>query len=296
MMKRGIVREPKLPPGEGRWLARGSSSSWGFHDPDLEYLRPITEPDALSLQRAHKYFGLSKGQSAVTPLFDAYGAWRDTPKSVSDFTRLGPLHLYAGAVGERLMSFLLVWRMALDHLAKDTSSRFGKDSKQWEAFEASRKQAHKSHFGYRVVDAMRNLVQHQEKPPLAYSLLRSPCTCDRCDGQHEDLDLEVRLSKDWLLSNQCPRMLKQDLIAMERNDIDVRVAVDGSMAGIEDILYAMAMVNDEALGHLARLVAIFGETEPHIPLIVEWTADDKPVKASLRPLDGLAWVMTRATR
>ncbi len=83
---------------------------------------------------------------------------------------------------------------------------------------------------------------------------------------------------------------------MERNDIDVRVAVDGSMAGIEDILYAMAMVNDEALGHLARLVAIFGETEPHIPLIVEWTADDKPVKASLRPLDGLAWVMTRATR
>jgi hypothetical protein len=208
---------------------------------------------------------------------------------------MGPLHLYTDRVDKELVSFLLVWRMALDHLASATSSWFGKDSKQWEAFEVGRRRAYDTHFGYRVVDAMRNRVQHQERPPLTHTLLRYPYTCDECDKEHADLDLAVSLPKEWFLSSQCPRLLKQDLTATDRDDIDIRAAVDESMQGFRDILYVMTMASDEAPGHLASLVNVFDETEPLVPVLVEWHIDGKPRATSLREFDSMAWVVKRST-
>jgi hypothetical protein len=182
----------ELPPNDGWWFASSSRAH-----PDLiavEYLHPLSEGEIDTLSAAYEYFARGWKEPKVKPLFEAYQAWRQAPQAAAGLTQTGPLP--REIVENALVTFLLVWRMALDHLASAISSRFGKEFRQFQAYTASRRRAYDTYFGYRVVESMRNLTQHQEKPPIEQTLERHPHACEKCGREHDDVrDLSVTLSR-----------------------------------------------------------------------------------------------------
>jgi len=67
------------------------------------------------------------------------------------------------------VGWLLVWRLVLDQAEHDLSSRFGQNSDQLASFRLARNRAYDSSRAYRVVEALRNLVQHREMPSIRLS-------------------------------------------------------------------------------------------------------------------------------
>ena len=64
------------------------------------------------------------------------------------------------------VGWLLIWRLIVDQAEHDLSSRFGDNSSQLASFRLARKNAYDSSSAYRVVEALRNLIQHREMPSL----------------------------------------------------------------------------------------------------------------------------------
>jgi hypothetical protein len=283
---------PKLPPNEGWWLAR--SSRVHPHLSAVEYLRPLSDGEVDALSAAYEHFVRGREQPEVKQLFEAYQAWRGAPRAAASLTSTGPLPMEI--VEKALVTFLLVWRMTLDHLARAISSRFGKESRQFEAYTASRRRAYDTYFGYRVVESMRNLVQHQEKPPLEQTLERHAYTCKKCGQEHDDVrDLSVTLSPAWLRKG-CSATLKRELDELNTDSIDMRVAVEESMRGFENILHAVLLSTHDGPAHRAALVNVFEETSPDYPVLVEcWSDEEGEPRVSVCSFDAVDWVVKRAS-
>jgi hypothetical protein len=285
--------EPLMPPSEGTWLARTPSRFRSFYDP-IEYLRPLSKAETDSLDIAHEYFRLGKQQTNVESLFKAYRDWSEAPIFVAEATRLGGPP-QTEVVEDRLLSYLLVWRMAIDQLANATSTHFGRESEQWKAYQEGRRRAYDAYFGYRVIDAMRNLVVHKEMPPLTHTLIAYPYNCDKCGNEHANLDLSVSVSKSWFLGRErCPRVLRRDLINRDEDAIDIRAAVAESVRGFEDLLLSILLASDPARRHLAALINMFNETSPDAPVTVERKINENGRdRARVKDFNDLEWVITR---
>lgn len=290
---------PLQPPSDGCWLAHGFTENVNFYS--IEYKRLISDAEYVATQNAWQHFKSGRWLPEVQPLLKVYRSWQEAPGSVTGQARLGGFRLgefLEEVIEDRLISFLLTWRMALDQLASATSSRYGKDSSEWRAYQAGRRKAYDIYFGYRVVEAMRNRVQHQGRPPLAQELIRFPYICEKCGEEHfsYDLDLSVTMRAEWLLeSENCPRTLRRDLMDPSNEIIDIREAVQQSMQGFEDILFALLMSSNGAAEHLDILVRAFGETSPYRPVLVKsWKDDSGRWLASLEQLSDVDWVVARS--
>jgi hypothetical protein len=280
---------PQLPPNYGWWLASSSRAHASLCA--IEYLRPISEIEFDTLCAAYEHCARSRKQPEVEPLLQAYEAWRRALRSAASLSRLGPLP--KEIVEKKLVAFLLVWRMAFDHFASIISSRFGKGSMQFDAYTASRCCAYDRYFGYRVIESMRNIVQHQERPPLEQTIERHPYSSENCDQEHDVLDLSVALSAAWLRKG-CSATLRRDLDGLSNDSINMRLAVEEAMQGFEDILYAVLLATDDGRSHRAALVAVFGETRPNYPVLVEyWSGQEGEPRASVLALRDVAWIVDR---
>lgn len=283
--------KPLLPPTDGLWLAHSASKRVDFYS--IQYLRPLGGAEGTAVYAAWKFFQSGRNRSETEPLFEAYRKWLNVPDLLIGQAGLGsPVWQITE---DRLMSFLLVWRMALDQLASATSSRHGKESIEWRAYQAGRKAAYDTYFGYRVVEAMRNRLQHQDMPPLTQALERCPYTCERCGKEHVDLHLSITMKAQWLLeSASCPRTLKRDLEDPANAVIDIREAVKQSMRGFDDLIYTLLMSDSEAPELLALLAGIFDETAPDVPIIVKTGAGGTGGwGGGIEQLRDMEWVITR---
>lgn len=283
-----------MPPSEGQWLARSSRRRTSFFDP-IEYLRPLSEDEFTSLRSAFEYFKLVKRRPEVRPLFDAYENWQSALGHAAEASRLGgPVH--EQFVEDRLVAFLLVWRMTIDQLKATTLSCFGKASKQWEAYETGRTCAYDTHFGYRIIEGMRNFIQHYQRPPLIQTIERYPYVCERCGEEHASLDLSVTVPTECFLEwEKCPSTLRRDLVDRADEFVDMRVAVAQSMRGFEDFLYTLITANDKASYYLTVLVNSFRETAPEVPVLIEWqVAGHDNKRSTIKQLYDMDWVITRA--
>lgn len=94
-------------------------------------------------------------------LSSSFSVWRQTFDRVANAKQgeWSP-ELAEGLLGG-FVGWLLIWRLVLDHAAHDLSSRFGKPSEQLSRFRAATHKAYDTSQAYRLVEALRNLVQHQ---------------------------------------------------------------------------------------------------------------------------------------
>jgi hypothetical protein len=285
--------KPLLPPDDGWWLAHDVTRQTSFYS--VQYLRPLSEAESAAVRAAWSFFASWRFRSEIEPLLDAYQHWLNSLNLALGSARLGSRG--NNSIAENaLISFLLVWRMTLDQLANATSSRFGKDSKQWHAYQAGRKIAYDTYFGYRVVEAMRNQVQHQERPALTQEFKNYSYICERCSKEHADLDLSITMHADWLLkSGQCPRVLKTELEHPANAIIEIREAIRESMQGFDDLLYTLLMSDDKAQEHLAVLLQVFSEASPDVPFLVKsWKDESGESQATIVTPSDMDWVIARA--
>lgn len=69
-----------------------------------------------------------------------------------------------GTIHRHLLNLLSAERLYLDQVAHHLSSLFGKDSEAFVAFDTERRSLHGEHLGYRVIEALRNHIQHRGLP------------------------------------------------------------------------------------------------------------------------------------
>jgi len=105
------------------------------------------------------------------------------------------------------VGWLLIWRLVLDQAAHDLSSRFGNDSEQLTKFRLSTHNAYDSSRPYRVVDALRNLVQHRGMPSLTLN------RTEKLDKDTGRIVTQVSYTfpvSDLLNSPKCPAKVKRE--------------------------------------------------------------------------------------
>lgn len=277
-----IDDELPVPPEPGRWLARQL--------PIPEYVRPLHDGEHTIIEHGNLYFRDGLARPAVAALRAAYDNWRARFSMVEDWT-LGPLP--GSMISEPLVSFLLTWRMTVDQLASEVSERFGKDSPQWEALTTARHRAYDGSSAYRIVEFMRNRVQHDQMPPITRSRTRPPA-----GGRPR---LAITVPGTWLLeSPNCPRLLRTDLTRTTVRALDMNLIISESFQAFEDVLCILLLTeNSRAPLYLETFQRMAEETAPAAPTIVlHWLDEDAHARAMFDPLTWLQWAdgITRASR
>ena len=196
-----------------------------------------------------------------------------------------------------LVGWLLIWRLTLDQAAHDLSERFGRESVQLASFRAATRAAYDSSQAYRIVEALRNIVQHREMPPI---LLTRSNRLDVASG----LPVAVTLCKfpaSYLLrSPKCPATVRAELSLTPNAEFELSNVVDDAMTAMMTVLLELARISvPEMIEHVRYLRMLFSETDPVPPLLLRVlrpTADDTVggFDVQMKHLLDLAYVVQNA--
>ncbi|MGW5742328.1 hypothetical protein [Amycolatopsis sp. NPDC003861] len=190
-----------------------------------------------------------------------------------------------------IVSFVLIWRLCIDQARHDISDRFGKDSQQLSNFTLATKQAYDEHFGYRLVEGLRNYVAHRAMPPISGNIQQSRGT----QPNEVVITPTITLSKTPLLeSGKMPKILKQDLEDHPEERIPLPEAIDDAMSGFQKITDALFEIDRPQLEeHLMRLRDLVLETQPEVPALMEYTKSTTGVRqiSGFTRFDDLFWLL-----
>lgn len=164
------------------------------------------------------------------------------------------------------IGWLLIWRLVFDQLDYNISMRFGKESRERSMFKGARSKAYDTHQGYRVVEAMRNLVQHRDMLPLKATRTR------RLDPQSGKVvrGVEFTFPVSWLLeSTKCPAKIKAEFEETPAISLDMINIADDAMAGFQQVFVTIVKINHPEMQDSVNLLRqIFGEAHPGLPILL----------------------------
>ena len=155
-----------------------------------------------------------------------------------------------------LIGWVLIWRLVLDQADHNVSGRFGKESDERSLLKQARNDAYDAHQGYRVVEAMRNLIQHRELPPFSINLSKQ---LHQQTGQVVS-KFEVTFPVSWLLeSSKCPAKIKNEFSNGPHGLLNLNDIVEDAMAGFKRVFVALTKINQpdllESITLLRRILA-----------------------------------------
>jgi hypothetical protein len=163
------------------------------------------------------------------------------------------------------VGWLLIWRLVLDQAEHDLSSRFGKNCGQLARFRLARKNAYDSSPAYRVVEALRNHVQHREMPALT---LKRNETRDHSTGLPKTSASYTFLVAHLLDSPKCPATIKKEFQSTPDVEFNLPDIVNQAMIAIKPVLIELIDISvPELITHITRLKAVFSEA-PGVPLLL----------------------------
>jgi len=188
----------------------------------------------------------------------------------------------AQQVDVALVSFLLMWRLFLDHVSHDLSQRFGKPSAEFERFDQATHDAFDSHPGYRLVEGLRNYVQHVGMPPLTYTVSRRRGT----DGEPETVaEATASLDRQKLVDWKKGSALLRKELAAGQGPLPLLPLVDDAMEGFASLVAVLAQIDGPELAqHIALLQALVNEAAPDVPALAEVGPGAVPGGANSRML------------
>jgi hypothetical protein len=251
---------------------------------ETKFIRCVSAAEAEQINTAIS-FCRAHGTTPTYRLLNAsYATWSQAFTSVANADR-GRLH---PQVTEALMGafvgWLLVWRLVLDQADHDVSSQFGRESEQRTQFNAARSTAYDSSRGYRVIEALRNLVTHRGMPSLRLSRSHQ---LDAKTGQVTRTITYRFPASDLLASPKCPATIKKEFAPNPAEELDLPAIIDDAMAAMARVLIKLIeLYVPELKLHIRALRPIFDEAAD-LPLLLR----AKPPGAST-PAGGLDIEMT----
>lgn len=210
-------------------------------------------------------------------LGSSFRVWQETFQRVASAKR----GEWSPEISEELLGafvgWLLIWRLIVDQAEHDLSSRFGDNSSQLASFRLARKNAYDSSSAYRVVEALRNLIQHREMPSLT---LNRNEALDHGTGQRQKKISYSFPVADLLRSPKCPATIKKQFKDTPDLELDLPTIVDQAMAAIKQVLLELVMISLPELNvHVTHLRTIFTEASG-MPLLLR---AKQPAAGSSRP-------------
>jgi hypothetical protein len=190
-------------------------------------------------------------------LNSSYRVWRQTFDRVAN-AKKGE---WQPALMEELLGaftgWLLIWRLVLDQAAHDLSSRFGKSSEQLTRFRLATSAAYDTSIAYRVVDALRGLVQHRAMPSL---LMNRTEELDRTTGQ-QVTKVSCRFPvSDLLNSPKCPATVKRDFRDKPEAELELPAFIDEAMTAMNSVLVELVRISvPELTTYISQLRKVFEE-------------------------------------
>ena len=169
-----------------------------------------------------------------------------------------------------LVTFLMMWRLFLDQSRHDLSERFGDQSLNFTKFIDATRTAYDNHPGYRLVEGLRNYVQHVGMPDLDIS------TNSR-QGNSGELPIVVEASVvlrregllEYLRKYGGQRILRQDL-EQQSSPLPVIELLDDAMRAFEELVrFLIDIDSPDLISHLERIKALADEAAPGAAWLVD---------------------------
>lgn len=155
------------------------------------------------------------------------------------------------------VGWILIWRLIFDQAEHDLSSRFGRNSDQLTKFRLARNAAYDGSQAYRVIEAIRNLVQHQGMPPLR---LTKSERLDRASGQVA-AKVSYKFPVSYLLgSSKCKATVKNEFRGNPELELELPSLIDEAMTALTPVLLELTKISTpEVIAHVRLLRRIFTE-------------------------------------
>lgn len=255
-------------PARKYTISMGGNDGWTLQAASIggfRFVRPVGDEEATRLVEAAASLRRAVAASPFRLILSASDAWQGALAAASTPNAAAALPLHADHLLERLVAWCLLWRMVADQTAHYLSAQFGDESTQFSMFRASQSSAYDHRRGYRLAEAMRNMVQHQEMPPLKTSYEMG------LDEQRKQIQhLSIRVRATWFLdSPKCPRSVKDELEPLRDDDLDVIEMVKDAMVGLESVFQTtVAFVSATVKDDLQAITALASEVRPDMPLLL----------------------------
>jgi hypothetical protein len=162
-----FVGEPPRPRRRFK-IDLGSCPEWTLQSAGVTttFVRCVDANEAEGIEAAARFCRKYATLPTYRLLSSSFRVWHQTFSRAVNAER----NEWNPALAEDLLGafvgWLLIWRLVLDQAEHDLSSRFGRNSDQQTQFRLARNEAYDSSQAYRIVEALRNLVQHREMPSL----------------------------------------------------------------------------------------------------------------------------------
>jgi hypothetical protein len=281
-----VTREPRtftIDMG-GCWgwtLQRGNPDS-------TEFIRCVDDNEFKRIMNAVAFCRRYVLRSPARLLVSSHQVWRNIVSKMSDHRETPHLspELY-DELESAFIGWLLIWRLVFDQLDHNVSTRFGRESRERLMLKSARSNAYDTRQGYRVVEAMRNLVQHRDMLPLNVS---KTGRLDRQSGKAVR-GVEFTFPVSWLLeSSKCPAKVKAEFKDTPMRVLDMIDIADDAMAGFQEVFVTIIKINRlELLESINLLRQIFGQAHPGLPILLRMKRPD----AGARIYDGTQVQMER---
>ncbi len=259
-------------------LNLGSCSEWTLQNAGTAtttFVRCVSADEAGQISESVSFCRKYGTTPTHRLLGSSFRVWQQTYERIASMKR----GEWQPGVAEDLLGafvgWLLIWRLVLDQAEHDLSSRFGKGSDQLARFRLAKRNAYNASTAYRVVEALRNHVQHREMPSLTLK-------------RNETLDHATRLPKmiisycfpvsALLDSPKCPATIKKEFRDTPDLEFNLPDIVDQAMTAIKPVLIELIEISiPELIIHITRLRVLFSEASG-TPLLLraEPAVDHKP--------------------
>ncbi|MCL2024877.1 MAG: hypothetical protein FWG78_03790 [Coriobacteriia bacterium] len=194
--------------------------------------QPISESEFEAIERAKRYieYGLSI-ESKFNILLDNY---TELEKELLSTAAEYSVHhgraerlLVEGIplFNRRVANLLTTARLYLDQIPHDLSSLYGKDSTQLKKFRVLTKSAYDSYIGYRVMELLRNYIQHRDLPIRSMSITSALDDRNSRGLAHYSaspkIDMSAIHSNFYVKCNATQRALLDELLATASKSQDM---------------------------------------------------------------------------
>jgi hypothetical protein len=273
----------------------GSCPEWTLQSAkaNTTFVRCVSADEAEQIKTAASFCRKYATTPTYRLLSSSFRIWQQTFNRVTNANRGEWDPEMAEDLLGAFVGWLLIWRLILDQAEHDFSSRFGKPSEQLTNFRSARSKAYDSSSAYRVVEALRNLVQHRGMPSLHLNKLEE---LDRATGQRVTRVSYLFPVSDLLNSPKCPATVRNEFRDRPDLELDLPDIIDQAMAAIQPVLIELVQVSvPELVTHITQLRAIFAEAAG-APLLLRATPppagnDPAGVKIEIIPLHDLQFLV-----
>ncbi|MEV4057078.1 hypothetical protein AB0J55_38230 [Amycolatopsis sp. NPDC049688] len=256
----------------------------------IETLRPVTEDEERSIRDALLYCRTYAARLSTRLVVGAKSNFDEVAGRLNQHLHGDEVRQTSEELSASLVALALIWRLCLDQLRHDISDRFGKDSEQLNKFALATNRAYDEHFGYRLIEGLRNYVAHRAMPPISGNVEQK-----RGNSPGEVIiTATITLAKAPLLeSGKMPKTLKNDLEAYPESDIPLPETIDDGMVGFQKVNDVVFEIDRPQLeNHLTRLRNLILETQPDVPALVDFTTTPTGGKFSdFIRFDDLFWLL-----